>query len=208
MIVALSGPSGVGKTTLANGLLQRCPTLKLSISHTTRPPRGQEKNGVEYYFVGPDHFARLVAEDRFAEHAQLFAHRYGTAKATLEGIEAAGHDALLDIDYQGVAQLQSHYPDAVSILLAPPSLEVLQQRLRDRHTDSAEQLAIRLAKARHELSQYRLFKYLVVNDTIEEAVDRLVAIYRAEQSKMSRNRPLLQEMLGEETAGEPAGFPP
>jgi len=195
MIIALSGPSGVGKSTLASGLLARFASLALSISHTTRNPRGAERDGVEYYFVSDSEFARMVDEGGFAEHAAIFQHRYGTARSTLAALASAGRDALLDIDYQGVIQLTRSYPDAVSVLLVPPSMAVLEQRLRGRRTDSPEQLQIRLAKARLEMSQYRSFRYVVVNDSFDQALERLSAIYRAEQLLVLRNVAWLESML-------------
>jgi len=195
MIFVVCGPSGAGKTTLVKGLMARRPKLEFSISHTTRPPRAGERDGVDYHFVTPDAFEALLADDGFAEHAAVHAHRYGTARSTLDDIQSRGFDALLDIDYQGVRQISRSYPNAVTVLIAPPSMAVLESRLRTRATDSEDQIRIRLEKARHELSQFRLFSYVVINDVVESAVDRLDAVYMAELARVSRNEGFLKALL-------------
>lgn len=195
MLFVLSGPSGVGKTTLGNGLLAKFPRLKLSVSHTTRDPRGSEKDGVHYFFVSDSEFDELTEQDAFAEHADVFGQRYGTARKTLADFESRDHDVLLDIDYQGAEQLMNNAPDAVSVLLAPPSMQELEARLRGRATDSEAQIERRLAKARLELSHYRVFRYVVVNDDIGAASERLEAIYCAERAKISRNVDFLEGLI-------------
>lgn len=196
MLFAISGPSGVGKTTLCKGLMARQPALRLSVSHTTRAPRGKEQDGVHYYFTNDADFDAMVEAGGFAEHADVFGCKYGTARATLDAIQGAGDDVLLDIDYQGAEQLSHSYPDAVTVLLAPPSMAVIEDRLRGRATDSEQQIARRLAKARHELSQFRVFRYLVVNDDIEAAIGRLDAIYVAERARVGRQSEFLANLLG------------
>lgn len=195
MLFVLSGPSGVGKTTLGNALLEKSPRLRLSISHTTRAPRGKERDGVHYHFVSDERFTQLIDEGAFAEHAGVFGRRYGTAKATLAALEDAGNDVLLDIDYQGAEQISSAYPDAVTVLLTPPSMEELEARLRGRATDSDEQIERRLTKARLELSHFQVFRYLVINDVIEAAIGSLEAIYLAEQARTSRNIDFLENLV-------------
>jgi guanylate kinase len=199
MLFVVCGPSGAGKTTLVQRLMSRRPRLQFSISHTTRAARGQEQHGADYFFVSDDEFAAILKNDGFAEHASVHAYRYGTARSTLSNIDADGRDAVLDIDYQGARQISSSYPDAVTVLIAPPSMESLESRLRTRATDSEEQVKIRLDKARHELSHYRLFKYVVVNDVIDDAVARLDAIYLAEQARVPRNERFLTALLDENT---------
>ncbi len=195
MLFVLSGPSGVGKTTLGNSLLAKFSRLKLSVSHTTRAPRGREEDGVHYFFVSDEEFDELAKQDAFAEHADVFGQRYGTARKTLADFEARDHDVLLDIDYQGAEQLMNNAPDAVSVLLAPPSMRELEDRLRGRATDSEAQIERRLAKARLELSHYRVFRYVVVNDDIEAASERLEAIYCAERARISRNVGFLEGLI-------------
>jgi len=167
----------------------------LSVSHTTRAPRGREEDGVHYFFVSDEEFDELAKQDAFAEHADVFGQRYGTARKTLADFEARDHDVLLDIDYQGAEQLMNNAPDAVSVLLAPPSMRELEDRLRGRATDSEAQIERRLAKARLELSHYRVFRYVVVNDDIEAASERLEAIYCAERARISRNVGFLEGLI-------------
>ena len=196
MIVVVSGPSGVGKTTLVCGLMERQSALTFSISHTTRAPRGRERDGVEYYFVDEQTFEALVLAGEFAEHARVHGHRYGTAKQTLAQAENEGKDTLLDIDYQGALQISATYPEAPTILIAPPSMAELESRLRGRGTDTQAQMSLRLAKARHELAQYRAFRYVVVNDDAARAIARLEAIYLSEGARTSRNESFMISLVG------------
>lgn len=195
MLFVLSGPSGVGKTTLGNALLERFPRFRLSVSHTTRPPRGKEQDGAHYHFVTDERFTELVEGGAFAEYAGVFGKRYGTAKETLEKLQQAEHDVLLDIDYQGAEQISRAYDDAVTVLVAPPSMEELEARLRGRATDSEQQIARRLTKAHLELSQYRVFSYLVVNGDIEAAITSLETIYLAERARVTRNIDFLENLV-------------
>lgn len=195
MLFVLSGPSGVGKTTLGNTLLERFPRFRLSISHTTRPPRGEEQDGVHYHFVSDERFTHLIGDGAFAEHAGVFGKRYGTTRETLDSLQKAGHDVLLDIDYQGAEQISQAYGDAVTVLVAPPSMKELEDRLRGRATDSEQQIERRLTKARLELSQYRVFSYLVINDDIEAAIRSLETIYSAERARVSRNIDFLENLV-------------
>jgi len=201
VLFVLSGPSGVGKSTLGNRLLAAHPNVALSVSHTTRPPRGEEVDGVHYHFVDAETFQSMVDRGEFAEHAGVFKKRYGTANATIESLTAEGRDVLFDIDYQGAQQLSVTYPDAVTVLLAPPSMAELESRLRGRKTDTEEQIQTRLGKARLELSQYRSFRYVVVNDSLDAAGSRLNAIYEAESARVSRNLAFLTSLLGDDEAG-------
>jgi guanylate kinase len=201
MLFIVSGPSGVGKSTLTRALLARQPRLTLSVSHTTRAPRGDEVAAIHYHFVDDPTFDGMLAAGAFAEHAHVFGQRYGTAKSTLERLWHDHKHPLLDIDYQGAAQLMASYPEsAVTVLICPPSLSDLEARLRGRRTETEAQLQGRLAKARHELSQHATFEYVVVNDDLDRAVARLEAIYLAEQARTKRNQDFLSSLLG--TAGK------
>jgi guanylate kinase len=199
MILVVCGPSGAGKSTLVRGLMARHPELAFSVSHTTRPPRGDERDGVAYHFVGEDQFAAMVAAEAFAEHALVHGHRYGTAHASLEAIEAAGSVPVLDIDYQGAEQILARYPEATSVLVTPPSMRVLEARLRGRDTDTEAQVRLRLEKARLELSQYRTFRYLVVNDDVDVAISRLESVYLAERSRVVFHVDFLAGLVGHST---------
>ena len=191
----------MGKTTLGNILLSNHLDLSLSVSHTTRSPRGQEVDGAHYHFVDEATFQFMAERGDFAEHAGVFGKRYGTTHATIEQLQSSGRHDLFDIDYQGVEQLLETYPDAVTVLVTPPSMATLEARLRARNTDTPEQIQTRLAKAHLELSQYRTFRYVIVNESLDDAGAVLSAIFRAELSKVSRNRDFLASLLGETKPG-------
>jgi guanylate kinase len=172
-LVVLSGPSGVGKGTVIAGLRARRPDLALSVSATTRPRRPHEVDGVHYHFLDDDAFSALVAADGFLEWAEYAGARYGTPAAPVERLLAEGTDVLLEIEVQGARQVRERRPDALLVLLVPPSLADLEQRLRGRGTEDPESLARRLAAARSELDQARLFDRVVVNDRVPDAVEEL-----------------------------------
>lgn len=178
-LILVSAPSGAGKTSLVRAALERDERLSVCVSHTTRAQRGNEVDGVNYHFVDAQEFDRMVANNEFLEHAQVFDRRYGTAKAEVEKLLATGADVILEIDWQGADQVRSAIPDAASIFIIPPSVEVLQQRLAGRGEDSAESMARRLAEARLEMSQAHKYQFIVVNDQFEQAVDDVLAICAA-----------------------------
>ncbi len=179
VLLIVCGPSGVGKTSLCDALLERQERLTLSVSYTTRPRRGEEVDGVSYHFVGRDHFEKMRQDRAFAEWAEVHGNYYGTPTAVIEAAWERGQDLLFDIDYQGARQLKERYPDATAVLVAPPDLKTLEARLRGRGTDSDEVIEGRLAAARHELEQYPLFDFVVENGEFEEAAQVLTAIYVA-----------------------------
>ena len=183
MLLILSGPSGAGKSTLCDRLLQAFPTLKLSVSMTTRAPRGAEQDGVHYHFVSPERFAELVAQDAFAEHATVHGNRYGTSKAVVEEELRAGNSLLFDIDFQGAESLLAYRSDAVAVMVFPPSMEVLEKRLRGRGTDSDEVVARRLHAARAEMAHFPSFQHLIINDDLEVAFEELRAIFVAGRTR-------------------------
>lgn len=171
-----SAASGTGKTSLARELMKRVPRLAFSVSHTTRAPRPGETHGVDYYFVSPGEFEAMAARGEFIEHAQVFGHRYGTARRGIDDLLKAGKSVILDIDWQGARVIKSKMSEAVSVFILPPSRAALEQRLRNRRQDSAAVMAERMAAAVSEMSHYREFDYAVVNDDFETVLVDLEAI--------------------------------
>jgi guanylate kinase len=180
-LIVVSAPSGTGKTTLCARLLAEIPELMLSISTTTRRPRGEEKEGVHYFYVTHEEFQEKVKHDRFAEWAEVHGNFYGTSKDFVEKAFRQGKSLLLDIDVQGADQLKKSYPsETVRIFLMPPSIEELERRLRSRGTDSEEQIARRLLAAEAEMLHMDHFDHVVVNDRLDRSYLELAAIVRKE----------------------------
>ncbi|MDP6944025.1 MAG: guanylate kinase, partial [Myxococcota bacterium] len=175
-LIILTAPSGTGKSTVAERVLADRPSLAFSVSHTTRPMRPGEVDGEDYYFVDDATFDGMVERDGFAEWAHVHAQRYGTSKAEVSRRLAAGMDVLFDIDPQGGLQLMDVYPEAVTVFMVPPSLAVLETRLRGRGTDSDEQIRIRLGVAREEIAAAHRYQYVVVNEDLDLAVADFLAI--------------------------------
>lgn len=186
ILFVVSAPSGAGKSSLCEALLKSGLGLTYSVSTTTRKKRPGETHGVHYDFVDEETFERLRAAGAFAECAEVHGHRYGTKRSVIEESRTAGRDVLFDIDIQGARQLRSAYPDGVFVFIYPPSMEVLEDRLRRRQTESPEDLARRLANARAEMKEAWAYDYIVVNDVLEKAVDRLRSIVLAESLRTSR----------------------
>jgi len=178
-VFVITGPSGVGKGTLIRGLMERLPELELSVSATTRAPRPGERDGVDYHFLTPEEFDRRVAQGDFVEHADYAGRRYGTLRSELEGRLAEGVPVVLEIEVQGARQVRAAMPEAVQVFIAPPSLAALRTRLVGRGTDDPEEVARRLEVAEQELTAQPEFAHVVVNDRLDEALDRLVEIVRA-----------------------------
>ena len=184
--IIISGPSGVGKSTVCSRVREMFPDLQFSISCTTRKPRPGEVDGVHYYYLSKEEFEKRIANGDFIEYARVFDNIYGTLASEVIGRVTAGQDVFLDIDVQGAIQIQeaAEKNDLLKkvcefIILAPPSFEILENRLRSRASDSAEQIEMRLAKARHELSFFRKYNYLVVNNDLETAAADVAAIIRS-----------------------------
>jgi guanylate kinase len=187
LMLVLSSPSGAGKTSISRRLLGIEPDLVLSISATTRPMRPGEKDAVDYHFVDHATFDRMIAEGAFLEYAKVFDHQYGTPRTPVEQWLAGGRDVLFDIDWQGTQQLaQAAREDLVSVFILPPSVAVLEQRLRTRAQDSAEVVARRMAKAADEMSHWAEYDYIVVNDDLDASTQRVRAILLAERLKRHR----------------------
>jgi len=181
LVYIISAPSGSGKSTLVNELLKSVGDLEFSISYTTRAPRGSETNGRQYFFVSRAEFERMICEDAFLEHAEVFGNYYGTARRFLRQAEQNGRDLLLDIDVQGAAQIQSKLPDATSIFILPPDRKILEERLRKRSEDREEVIQRRLVTASREIENYRRYNYILVNDRLEDSIEILQAIVRGER---------------------------
>jgi len=175
----VSAPSGAGKSSLVNALLERDAAIRLSISYTTRAPRPGEEDGVHYHFVSREAFQERLGRGEFLESAEVYGNYYGTSQPWIEAERAAGRDILLEIDWQGAAQVRHLVPDAISIFILPPSIEELRRRLQGRGTDSEEVIARRMAAAREDVSHCLEFDYLVVNDQFDTALADLLAIARA-----------------------------
>lgn len=181
-----SAASGTGKTSLAHALMKRVRNLAFSVSHTTRAPRPGETHGVHYYFVNPAEFERMAAAGEFIEHAQVFGNRYGTSRKVIEDLFKEGKSVILDIDWQGARAIKTKMPEAVSIFILPPSRAALAERLNGRAQDAREVIDRRMAEATAEMSHYREYDQVVVNDDFEAALADLVAII----SGRGRPRPL------------------
>jgi guanylate kinase len=193
----LSAPSGAGKTSLAKALVKALPDLAFSISHTTRPPRPGEEDGVDYYFVDEARFQEMIEAGMFLEHACVFDHRYGTSRAAVERLLAAGKDVVLDIDWQGARAIKQQMPQAHTIFILPPSREALTERLAGRGQDSRKVIERRLRAAVSEMRHYREFDYLVVNDDFTAALEDLKAIVRGDSAGPRRPALDMAKLLGD-----------
>ncbi len=184
--IVVSGPSGVGKTTLCHGLMQRDSRLAFSISATTRQARSIEKDGKDYFFISKEEFERMKANREFAEWAPVHGELYGTPKAWLDRQLEQGMSILLDIDVQGGVQIMDAYPEAVSIFVVPPSFEILEERLRNRKSETEEAVRQRLKNALEEMEYITRYSYVVANDVVNEAVAKMEHIVRSEKCKRER----------------------
>lgn len=191
----VSAPSGAGKTSLVKRLTAELDGLTVSISHTTRPMRVGEQNGVDYFFVSLDEFEVMIERQAFLEHAQVFDNFYGTAQRTVELALADGTDVILEIDWQGAQQVRNMLPDSESIFVLPPSIEILKQRLRGRGQDTEETIARRMQDAVTEISHYPEFDYLVVNDDFETALNQLKSIVIANRVAQRRQQQQIAGLL-------------
>ncbi len=194
LLLVLSAPSGGGKGTVMKELLAQEENLRLSVSATTRAPRPGEVHGEQYYFVSREEFEDMIAGGRMLEHAQYVGNYYGTPRAPVEKWLTEGRDVVLEIEVQGGKQIKSLCPDCVSVFILPPSMEVLEKRLRGRGTEEDALVRKRLETARGEIPHAAEYDYIVYNDRLEDAVEDIQAILRAEKRKYSRNRDFTERM--------------
>jgi len=194
-LFVIAAPSGAGKTSLVRALMKRQPQLKFSISYTTRAQRPTEQPGRDYFFVDKIEFERMIGAGEFLEHAQVFDNFYGTSRAQVEGLLAAGDSVLLEIDWQGARQIRSAMPECESIFILPPSRAELERRLRERATDSDAVIARRLRDSIADMSHWTEFDYVVVNDDFDAATQALEAIVTAHGQALRSPRPELQTLV-------------
>jgi guanylate kinase len=178
----LSAPSGAGKSTLCKAALDQFPDMLYSISYTTRPPRPGESHGVDYFFIDKGEFEAGIEQGRWAEWAEVYGNYYGTSRETLSRTLNDGRDILLDIDVQGMRQIQSTFPDGITIFIMPPSLDTLRRRLTSRGTENSEVMAIRLQNAQKEMAQKDRYRHVIVNEVLADATDELISLMAAYRS--------------------------
>ncbi len=196
LLFIVSAPSGTGKTTLVERLVHMVPNLRMSRSYTSRPARAGEHDGVDYNFISRERFEGMVRENEFLEWADVFGNYYGTCAADTERSLANGTDVVLVIDVQGARQVRSRGIETIGIFVLPPSAGILEQRLRGRSKDSEEQIGRRLEVARREVDEFSQYEYLVVNDAVDAAVERLRAIVMAERGRVKAMRPAAEKIIG------------
>jgi len=187
LIFIISAPSGTGKTTLVRRVMEQLPNLRFSVSYTTRPPRANEREGEDYHFVSPSLFQEMVERGEFLEWAEVLGNRYGTARVNVRTLESEGIDLILDIDTQGAKKVLEKVTHPVLIYILPPSLEVLKDRLLKRGLDTPERIHFRLTNVRRDMEEARWYHYLIVNERIEDTVEKLKAIIITERCRRSKN---------------------
>lgn len=200
LLLVVSAPSAGGKGTILKELFQRNENLRMSVSATTRQPRAGEEHGKHYYFISREEFQQLIDSGKMLEYAEYVGNLYGTPKGPVDQWLDEGHDVVLEIEVQGGAQIKKIVPDCVSVFITPPSLEVLEKRLRGRGTEEEGTILKRLATARQELTQAGNYDYVVVNDRLEDAVDDMLAILRSEKLRYARDPGFVEGLLAAEKA--------
>ena len=196
-LFTVSAPSGAGKTSLVSALVEKMDGVRLSVSHTTRSQRSGEQDGVNYNFVSVSEFQAMVAATDFLEHAEVFGNYYGTSESWVRNALEQGNDVILEIDWQGAAQIRKQIPETSGIFILPPSQDVLKQRLQGRGQDSDEVIEQRMTQARDELSHYLEAEYLVVNDKFDGALDELCAIVTAKRAKIAKRSEEYADLISE-----------
>jgi guanylate kinase len=194
LIFIISAPSGTGKTTLLRRVMEELPGLRFSVSHTTRSPRANEREGEDYHFISPSLFQEMIDQNEFLEWAEVLGSRYGTARENVNLLKSEGVDLILDIDTQGAKQVVEQIEPAILIYIFPPSLESLQERLIKRGQDSPERIQFRSANAKKNMEEARWYHYVILNDRIDETVEKLKAIIIAERCRKKKNALLEQKM--------------
>jgi guanylate kinase len=174
----ISAPSGAGKTTIAKAVLKQFTDMLYSISYTTRKPRAEERDGVDYHFISKQDFKKGIKKGRWAEWAEVYGNYYGTSAEFIEKSLSSGCDILLDIDVQGTLQILKHYPDSVTIFILPPSVKALRKRLEMRGSDSKAVIEKRLENARNEMAQKKMYRHIIVNDKLSAAIEEISAIFK------------------------------
>ncbi|HEX5056701.1 MAG TPA: guanylate kinase [Gammaproteobacteria bacterium] len=201
VLFTISAPSGAGKTSLVKALVQRNPSIRISVSHTTRAKRPGEVDGQDYFFVSKDEFIKRVNAGGFLEHAEVFGNYYGTSQRAVDDLLRQGQDVILEIDWQGASQVRRLRPGVVSVFILPPSRTVLEQRLRDRGQDSEAVIARRLAAAREEISHYGESDYLIINEDFEQALQELETVVRSQRLRreyqQTRFMDLIRQLLSQ-----------
>lgn len=194
-LFVIAAPSGAGKTTLVKALVERNPELRFSISYTTRTKRRNEKEGVDYLFVDTETFERLKESGELLESAEVFDNQYGTSRSQVDKLLAAGHDVILEIDWQGARQVRQTMPEATTIFILPPSLEELEHRLRDRQTDSDRVIARRLRDALSDMAHWDEFDYVIINDDLPRAVADLESVFAGDAPGLATSNVALRRAI-------------
>lgn len=192
----VSAPSGAGKSSLLQALRAHLPSVDVAVSHTTRQPRPGEQDGVHYHFTTLEAFQQQIAADAFLEYAQVFDNFYGTSKQAVNSVLAAGHDVILEIDWQGAQLVRQRAPDAVSIFILPPSVAALQERLQGRGQDSEAIIQRRMRDAQSDMAHYPEYDYLIINDDFETAVAELASVFRSQRLQRERQTQRHVALLG------------
>jgi len=196
-IFVFSAPSGTGQSTIAKALMDRMEKLAYSISHTSRLPRGTERNAVDYHFVTENGFKEMIRRNAFLEWAEVHGHLYGTSCKAIEAQMSAGFDILMDVDVQGGRNIKKHFPESVLVFLLPPSLKILEDRLRTRRTDDPSIILNRMAKAAEEIKNCSWYDYIVINDQLEKAIHEAQSIIVSDRCRRERRMDWVSAHFGE-----------